>query len=167
MLYIAASVISGVLIVAMAVAVGFLFNERADLADGAVDPAAQTEMRGCLIGAAESTMNDMMNLSAENVDDKFQSLLDGSTGSFHAQVDGARAQYVAVTQEADARTEGAVIVSAVEESSDTGGTVLVVTEGDIDNANIDVPRAVSYRAKVTVEKADGVCKTSDVVWVTE
>ncbi|WP_024793567.1 hypothetical protein [Tomitella biformata] len=158
LLDLALPIIVGVLVVAMVIACGFLIKKKADLSH-------QADVRGCFLAAAETSVNDIVNVSAANIDEKIGSILDGSTGAYRDQFEGASEQFASMAREVDATSEGSIVTSAVEDNTDTSGTVLVVAMSTVTNTNTPEPKVAYFRMRVTVDKVDGQCKTSNVEYV--
>lgn len=150
--------IAGVVLVAMLVAGGFIIAKRADI-------SAQEDLRGCFLSAAEASVNDIVNVTPDNVDEKVKTILDGSTGGYRKQFEGASAQYSAMVADVQAHSEGSIVASAVEANDEVSGTVLVVAESTVTNTNTPTPKEAYFRMRLTVDRVDGQCKTSKIEYV--
>lgn len=148
---------AALILVGMLVAVAFLVPKKVSLNSQASD-------RGCYLAAAEDTMDAVVNVNVDNLDEQMQRLQAGATSSFLQQVDSIQEQYESLIQESQAKGEGHIVASAVQEIDDNAATVLVVATHTPKNDNLQASFEDSYRASLVVEKVDGVCKTADVEW---
>lgn len=142
----------------MLVAVGLLVGKKVSL-------SKQADERGCFLAAAEDSMNRVLNVNVDNLDEQVQAILDGATGSFQSQFDSGSEQYKTLVREAQAESTGHVVASAVQDNDDKKATVLVLGTREVTNVNAQGPLPEDYRGLVIVEKVDGVCKTAKMDWV--
>lgn len=148
---------AALILVGMLVAMAFLIPKKVSLSN-------QASERHCFLTAAESTMDGLVNVNADNLEEQMQMIEDGATGDFQKQVDSIREQQAALVNESQAASVGHVLASAVQDNDDESATVLVLATGTVTNANAEGPMEQSWRGFLTVEKADGVCKTAKAEW---
>lgn len=150
--------LAGLLLVAMLIFCVFLIQKKSEISQAG-------DLRGCFLAGAERTASEMANMSADNIDEQIQAILDGSTGAHRKQFEEASDQFATLARSANVQMEGQVIASAVQDNTDSSATVLVVTESSVTNSNTPEPSTESYRLRITVDKVDGVCKTSNIEYV--
>lgn len=148
----------GLLLVAMLILCGFLFQKKSEVTKVA-------DVRGCFLAAAEATSDEMANMSSDNIDEQIQQILDGSTGGHRQRFEVSSDQFATMAREVNVQMEGRVIASAVEDNTDDSATVLVLSEASVTNSNTPEPETSYYRMRLTVDKVDGVCKTSNIEYV--
>ena len=152
---------AGVLIAAMLVAAGFMFVKKSDL-------SAEADLRTCFLEAAESSMENLSNLTPDTYVARYDALIEGSTGVAQRQFEDALPQFEIMMEDSAAHSEGTIVASAIEDSPDnteTSRSVLLVADVVTSNSNQAEPVTESRRARLTVDKIDGQCKTSNAVWV--
>lgn len=150
--------IAGVLVVAMLIAGGIVLYLGSD-------ESAKADLRGCFLSAAENSVTDIVNVTPDNVEDRVQKILDGATGGYRKQFEGASEQYKAMVVDVKAHSEGTIVASAVETNDDVTGSVLIVAESTVTNTNTPTAKEAYFRMRLTVDRVDGQCKTSKIEYV--
>ncbi|GAA4809025.1 hypothetical protein [Tomitella cavernea] len=156
-------VVSGVVIVALLVAMSLLLWQRYGVS-GPESAAGGTQgaLQSPAIDVAEKVVLGVTNVNPDTVDANADEVLANSTGSFHDDYQAAQGQFATLVGKADATSAGTIVRSGLESLQGDTATVLVVVSTDVQNKALPEASQRGFRLRVTLEKEGNTYKVSNL-----
>lgn len=119
-----------------------------------LDQRERDDSRASAVSVAEKQALALLSLSADNVDQRLDDLVAGSTGDFRRELEGIRETFAGVVQKGEVSSDGEVVSSAVRDLSDSAATVLLALSARVTNSETKKPEERSYRILVDLTKEE-------------
>jgi Mce-associated membrane protein len=150
-----ASIVAGVLVLALAGVTGWLLVER----NAASDRDAQ---RAEFVTTAQDTVINLTTIKPDTAKEDVERILAGASGEFKAEFDGREDPFVSVVKEAGVTTVGKILESGIESEDGNTAKVLVAARADVSTPDGAQNGPRDFRMRVTVTD-DGGTKTASKV----
>lgn len=150
-----ASIVAGVLVLALAGVTGWLLVERS----AANDRDAQ---RAEFVTTAQDTVINLTTIKPDTAKEDVERILAGASGEFKAEFDGREDPFVSVVKEAGVTTVGKILESGIESEDGNTAKVLVAARADVSTPDGAQNGPRDFRMRVTVTD-DGGTKTASKV----
>lgn len=123
------------------------------------------DLRAEMVSAASQGVVDLTTIDYEHVEDDVARILDSSTGVFRDDFEKRSGPFMDAARKAQSKSVGTVVESAVESVDGDEGRVLVAVTVMTSNRGVPESQPRGWRTRVTVTKADGGMKVSQVEFV--
>ncbi|WP_051579443.1 hypothetical protein [Pseudonocardia acaciae] len=147
-----------VLLVGLAAAGTMLF-----LRNSAADELAG--QRAAALDSARKVATDLTSMSADNAQQRIESLTQGTTGGFRAQLSTYAAVLEAILRQTQAGSRGTVSEAGIEKIDDTSASVLLAVSATVSNTRAPTAQPLTYRMVVQLQREGDRWLASDVNFV--
>ncbi|MCB0932237.1 MAG: hypothetical protein KDB71_10105 [Mycobacterium sp.] len=127
--------------------------------------AAQRARDGEFVAAARVGVAALLTIDHSHARDDVQRVLDLSTGAFHDDFQSRADDFIKTSEMSNAVTTGSVSAAALEWAKADSGVVLVAASSQVTNSSGARADPRPWRMSVTVTRAGGQVKMSDVEFV--
>lgn len=103
---------------------------------------------------AAAQVEKLITVSSSEADASIDSLLDGATGDFRAELEAQADRLRRAVADGKVTATGEVVSTGVVKASDDRVTVLVAATGSVRNRHNDEPEPRNYRLSVALQKVD-------------
>lgn len=150
-----ASIVAGVLVLALAGTAVWLLFERSAASD-------RDAQRAEFVTTAQDTVINLTTIKPDTAKEDVERILAGASGEFKAEFDGREDPFVSVVKEAGVTTVGKILESGIESEDGNTAKVLVAARADVSTPDGAQNGPRDFRMRVTVTD-DGGTKTASKV----